>query len=124
MRDGLKERSPSAPQAPSVRGSEPLNLRRATAGVLVVISATAPSGCSDRPDVRRDIRMLSSNEAPELAKPPQVLVPTQGRCVPLWPARVRLSGVIREEHRLGPPGYGENPERDEKVTIFVLYLKE
>jgi hypothetical protein len=37
---------------------------------------------------------------------------------------VQLSGTIAAEHRFGPPGYGEDPKRDEKRVIFVLKLRE
>ena len=48
--------------------------------------------------------------------------PPAPACVPPWPTPVHLSGVIGIEQRLGPPGYGETPSRDEQITIFVLYL--
>jgi hypothetical protein len=33
-----------------------------------------------------------------------------------------LIGRVAEESRLGPPGYGENPQTDEVMTIFVMVL--
>jgi hypothetical protein len=48
----------------------------------------------------------------------------QETCIPLWPARVRLSGTIAEELKYGPPGYGENPKTDRRLHILVLRLKE
>jgi len=33
-----------------------------------------------------------------------------------------LTGVLRLEVHLGPPGYGETPARDERDTILVLEL--
>ena len=43
-------------------------------------------------------------------------------CMPLWPTVVAVSGVIRREHRPGPPGYGETPDQDEQLTGFVMAL--
>lgn len=45
-----------------------------------------------------------------------------GPCLPLWPAKVRLTGIIGIEQKYGPPGYGENPKRDKRMRIFVLKL--
>jgi hypothetical protein len=44
------------------------------------------------------------------------------RCIALPSTGVRLVGSVRQEARLGPPGYGETPTRDKRDTIFVLRL--
>jgi len=49
---------------------------------------------------------------------------TTASCVPATSSRLRLSGIVREEHRLGPPRYGETPKRDQKITILVLALPQ
>src|SRR5829696_1260990 len=46
------------------------------------------------------------------------------QCTPIWPARVWLSGNLNVEKKWGPPGYGETPDRDELLTIFVLELDQ
>src|SRR5260370_13081685 len=38
------------------------------------------------------------------------------------PARVVAKGWICKEVHLGPPGYGETPDQDERDTILVLVL--
>lgn len=43
-------------------------------------------------------------------------------CTSLWPAKVQFSGVLRTEKEFGPPGYGETPERDQRLTIYILHL--
>jgi hypothetical protein len=41
-----------------------------------------------------------------------------------YPSSTVLRGELRKEHRLGPPGFGETPKEDAKVTIIVLVLKK
>lgn len=43
-------------------------------------------------------------------------------CLPYEPATVSLTGTLTSEEKLGPPGYGETPDVDRKMTIFVLRL--
>ncbi len=38
------------------------------------------------------------------------------------PCTVQVSGTLLEEHRFGPPNFGETPTKDEDVRIFVLQL--
>ena len=45
---------------------------------------------------------------------------TPGDCLTEAPARVAITGELRREVHLGPPGYGETPARDEGDTIVVL----
>ena len=80
-------------------------------------------GCADRSPEPRDLELAPRERAPRpAAVPTAVIVPDLNRCLPLWPTTLRLSGVVESEDRLGPPGYGETPAKDEKVTIFVLRL--
>jgi hypothetical protein len=44
------------------------------------------------------------------------------RCLRQMPARVVARGQLRKEVHLGPPGYGETPQQDERDTIVVLVL--
>lgn len=39
------------------------------------------------------------------------------------PKIVSLGGYLTQEKRYGPPNYGENPDRDEKLTMAVLHLQ-
>lgn len=45
-------------------------------------------------------------------------------CLPYSPVVVTLTGSLRLEHRLGPPGYGENPQTDRRMAILVLRLRQ
>lgn len=36
--------------------------------------------------------------------------------------KVKLEGTLKTESKFGPPNYGETPEQDKKLTIFVLNL--
>jgi len=38
------------------------------------------------------------------------------------PAKVELQGRLTIEQKYGPPGYGENPDTDQRVQILVLLL--
>lgn len=43
--------------------------------------------------------------------------------VQYFPASTTLRGELRKENRFGPPGFGETPKTDAKVSIIVLVLK-
>src|SRR5215207_2231308 len=96
------------------------------AGVAMLLSC--------RPAPERQAGESSSRDTPPVpvapARPPEAPAPgpeataPDDGCTPVWPSRVRLSGVLRAEEKLGPPGYGETPERDEKLTIYVLDLDQ
>ena len=38
------------------------------------------------------------------------------------PVEVRLRGAIHQEAHFGPPNFGENPDTDSKISIYVLTL--
>lgn len=42
--------------------------------------------------------------------------------LPLEPERVRIVGLLSEELRFGPPGYGETPKEDVRTMIPMLVL--
>lgn len=44
------------------------------------------------------------------------------RCLHQIPAHVVAEGRLGKEVHLGPPGYGETPNQDERDTILVLVL--
>jgi hypothetical protein len=41
---------------------------------------------------------------------------------PYWPAVVKLTGTLIFERRYGPPGYGNTPDKDEKLEVPILFL--
>lgn len=43
---------------------------------------------------------------------------------PSEPQPVQLMGRLVSEERFGPPGYGETPDRDARVEIYVLALDQ
>lgn len=47
--------------------------------------------------------------------------PPSDACTPEL-AQVSLVGRLRSEEKWGPPGYGETPDQDRRVTIYVLEL--
>ncbi len=47
---------------------------------------------------------------------------TRQRWVPYEPAVVELRGTLKVCERYGPPGYGEDPERDQRMRVPVLIL--
>jgi hypothetical protein len=91
--------------------------------VILVLAVSTTAGWSCQSDAGRGRTVPSSGvDRVEIAPNPP---PTESRseCLPVQPARVWLDGILRQEERLGPPGYGENPSQDEKDTILVLYLR-
>lgn len=87
---------------------------------LAVVLAAACSGTSSDQD-----QPQSALKAPQAESPRETRVgDSTESCVSPARGQVRLSGIIREEHRLGPPGYGETPKRDQKITILVLHLPQ
>jgi hypothetical protein len=95
-------------------------VRRATESTLCVVVGLIWS-CSEGP--RRtpgdSAQALSAQQVPTASRSVDAAPET---CVTAARGRVRLTGVLREEHRLGPPGYGETPRQDQKITILVLQL--
>lgn len=47
---------------------------------------------------------------------------TREQIVRYSPNLTGLTGILRKEHRFGPPGFGENPKTDPRVSIVVLKL--
>jgi hypothetical protein len=47
---------------------------------------------------------------------------TAGETYPYWPAVVKLTGTLIFERRFGPPGYGNTPDKDEKLEAPFLFL--
>jgi hypothetical protein len=43
-------------------------------------------------------------------------------CLPIEPERLWIAGTVRQEPKLGPPGYGETPKIDQKLVITVIDL--
>ena len=67
--------------------------------------------------------MLALGQAPPPAAMPPVSVPVGGHCEALPGTPLRLVGIVKQEQRFGPPGYGETPKEDERLTIYVLRLE-
>src|SRR2546422_735374 len=70
----------------------------------------------------RDVRLLSDGEPPKTVVPRPLVTPNPGQCAPLRTVSVRLTGRMEEERKFGPPGFGETPEKDAKLTIVLLRL--
>lgn len=43
---------------------------------------------------------------------------------PYEPEVVELEGILEQEPKFGAPNYGESPETDERLNIYVLSLKQ
>lgn len=94
--------------------------RRWCERLLLILVSLACSGGERRSD--ETTVAARQAESAEGRVPRESIAVPEGPCLPSWPARVRLVGVVREEQRLGPPGYGETPARDQKVKILILRL--
>ena len=90
--------------------------------IVAALLLSLATACSDRPAPARHIAFPPSDQKPQPPEPKQLVVPTEGHCLPVWPTPVLLTGIVEQEHHLGPPGYGESPQIDEKLTIYVLRL--
>ena len=94
-----------------------------------VAAVAALLACSPREEARdRDIE-LSPQPSPFASTTPRPADTVRfgsdaagGQCFRLVPARHALTGVLRREMHLGPPGYGETPAEDAQDTIVVLEL--
>ena len=92
---------------------------------LIVLAVLAAS-CSDSPQRDSSVELVprGNAEAQDAAAAAQqsLQVSADSACLPLHPQRVALTGVLRREVHLGPPGYGETPAEDERDTILVIEL--
>jgi hypothetical protein len=98
-------------------------LCRGYLGLVSVLCCTAIAACQ-RAHQPAGREFSSHDLVEDSTKAPNAHQESQARCAPLWPTRLILYGVVEESHRLGPPGYGETPEIDEKLTIFLLQLDQ
>ena len=81
--------------------------------------------CSPNASAERDTTAVAGGPAPQQAPAPQATPRTEAAsCLSAWPTQVRLAGTVRAEHRFGPPGYGETPDKDRRVEILVLHLAQ
>ena len=110
----------------SLGATPPMNmpLLRPLAILLVTglaVLACPSSGRNSQPP--RNITLLETHppHSTQLDTALQSIADTT-HCLRQMPARVVARGRLRKEVHLGPPGYGETPERDERDTIVVLVL--
>jgi hypothetical protein len=92
--------------------------------VVLAFVALISSGCSSHEIKAED---HSTDEAAKYAasspSPSENAASKRDSCLLPWPSPMKLSGRVRREERFGPPGYGENPRTDERVTIYLLDLR-
>ena len=92
--------------------------------ILASIPMTVPRCSQQAPshaDRDRDLNLLPLGQARPEPIPP-VYVPSGGHCEALPATPLSLVGTVMQEHRFGPPGYGETPKEDERLTIYLLHL--
>lgn len=85
---------------------------------VAIVAVLVAGSCSKPAGQRQDADSLVALELPPGQDAPAI------RC--MSPARgpVRLSGILTQKRKFGPPGYGETPKRDQKLTILILRLTE
>jgi hypothetical protein len=92
----------------------------------LVFAFAVVAACSDLPPSESTLEILPAQFAPAqdsaAALAQARAVAADSSCVPLRPTRVSVTGVLRREVHLGPPGYGETPSHDERDTILVVEL--
>jgi hypothetical protein len=97
---------------------------RATVWIAVGLLLPLFGGCeAGRHDQR--IRISNRDTVSSIAASPSSVTHSDTilrECNPLWPDKVQFSGVLRAEKKFGPPGYGETPDRDQRLTIYILHL--
>ena len=94
--------------------------------VMALVTALAVLAC---PSSRRDSQPRRNLTFLKIQPPHSTPIDTTlqsiadtTHCLRQMPARVVARGRLRKEVHLGPPGYGETPQRDERDTIVVLVL--
>ena len=87
------------------------------AGLLFLLSCT-PDERSAPPAARSTPVSPDSGHALAGAAP----APASGDCEPVWPDPVHLTGTLVKTREYGPPGYGETPQTDERLTIYYIDL--
>lgn len=92
----------------------------AALSMCAATAALALSACTDKPTRDPDVSQRRTDslqvDTAQEVEPPEA-------CTPVWPEPVVLSGILREETRLGPPGYGETPRIDERIKLLLLELE-
>jgi hypothetical protein len=87
---------------------------------LTAVSLIA-AACTDRPPA---VSRGESGAVQPPAAAPQRAHASNLTCLRVDQDPVRLSGTLLEEQKLGPPGYGETPQKDERITILLLRLDQ
>lgn len=90
--------------------------------LLLLLACTYGTGCDASPRAADDMTATRGPAPSRALALRQSSESDSVACVSPWPAQVRLSGVVREEQRYGPPGYGETPTKDERVSVLVMQL--
>lgn len=85
---------------------------------LLAVGSMA-TACRSRAEAGGRMAQTAESKSARLEPP----VASQGNCLPVEPARLWLEGTLEQQVRLGPPGYGETPSKDERDTILVLRLR-
>jgi len=95
------------------------------AGLLLLLSCH-PNGDegSIQSRTRDGVRLPVASGQPPVGQEDTAASASSNGCQPLWPSAVHLSGIVRTEERFGPPGYGEMPDQDARLTIYILELDE
>jgi hypothetical protein len=86
---------------------------------LVVLLAVAACDAPPERRVGGDDFLPRRNVRQDLTSQPAAVAPLY-RCLEGRDGRAPVRGVLRQELRAGPPGYGESPGTDRRDTILVL----
>jgi hypothetical protein len=100
---------------------------RLASSVCFTVTILLAPGCrhkSDHTSRERVIRLLPDQGTASRREPRPLVIPTPGECVPLRTVAVRLTGQMQEIHKFGPPGFGETPKEDVRLTIVLLRVTE
>lgn len=93
--------------------------------VAIALTITA-LGCADRSADSSSSDPHSGERSapkPEARRDSSVVVaPPSDTCARFEGAEMALRGVVTQQVRSGPPGYGETPKLDKRDTILVLRL--
>ena len=94
--------------------------------IIIASISIAIASCSQpapaHADGERDLKMLPPGQPTPPQDIPPVSVPISGHCEALPQTSLRLVGMVMRQQRFGPPGYGETPKEDERITIYLLRL--
>jgi hypothetical protein len=110
---------------PARKDGDPLRSGAAPFVALIAGTLLTAWGCrreSAQQPRGRDIRLLPGREPHRTVEPRPFVIPNPGQCAPLRTVSIRLTGRLEVVQKFRPPGFGETPDKDARLTVVLLHL--